>query len=143
MLLSGRSLTWFADQRVPGSGVQLAAKLPAGTTTLRLRARDRRGRVGSVARRLTIRSSLLQLTTLKVPEYVPAAARKLNVRVAASRAAIARLGGRSYRIGAAVKTISIAIPRGKARSTLRLRLAIRGLGDRRDAVRRTLALPRI
>jgi hypothetical protein len=45
--LAGTSLTWYAGNTRLGSGNELLATLPAGTTSITLAADDRRGQVGS------------------------------------------------------------------------------------------------
>ena len=73
--LRGRALTWFAGTKRLGTGERLRVQLPVGRTTLRLRARDARGRETVVTRTLTVDPVALRADRLQGPARVAAGAK--------------------------------------------------------------------
>jgi hypothetical protein len=112
--LTGRSLTWFAGTRRLGRGSRLRVRLPRGTRSLRLVARDRNGLAS--AARVAVRVTLpaLRIVSLRVPERVGRTASTMRVRIRTSAPATLAAGGRRYRLGRSARTVVVRLPRRPA-----------------------------
>jgi hypothetical protein len=128
--LRGRALTWFVGQRRVGQGERVQVRLPAGRVVLRLRARDRFGRVSTATRPVTVAPVQLQLRSLAAPEHVAAKARTIKVKVTTSTAAILRAGGRKFAVGPHARTMSIPLPRRPVTGILKVSLSLTARGVR-------------
>lgn len=121
--LGNRAIAWFAGRRSLGRGAQLTARLPAGRITLRAVARDRAGS-RTVTRSLRVAAVPLRLTSLQAPRSVPARARTVTVRIAASRAATLRASGRRVRVGTRSRRVVLRLPPRPARGPVRARFTL-------------------
>ena len=140
--LRGRSLTWFAGSERLGTGERLRAVLPAGRVTLRLRARDTRGRVTTAVRRLNVARVALRLRALRTPERVRRGARGVPITVGTSVTATLRAAGRSYEVGPRAQRIVLRLPVRPRVGVLRVPFTITAPGVRRPAVRETIIVLR-
>ncbi len=140
--LRSGSLTWFAGSRRLGTGERLRATLPAGRVTLRLRARDSRGRVVTAVRKLRVEPVTLQLRALRVPDRVGRGARSVALTVATTTPATLRSGGRSYRVGPRSRRILVLLPSNPKAGVLEVSLTITARGARQRALRETIAVLR-
>jgi hypothetical protein len=140
--LRAASLTWFAGPRRLGTGERLLATLPAGTIVLCLRARDHRGRVATVVRRLRIAPVALAIRALQAPQHVSRGTGQMTLRLATSTPAVLRIGRRSYDVGPRAGTLRVALPALPAVGVLRLKLTITARGPRQPALRETVIVLR-
>jgi hypothetical protein len=124
--LAGSRLTWFAGDRRLGRGNRLRVTLPAGSTVLRLVARDARGRTTTATRRVTVAPPPLEVTSLDVPDKVARGARTVKARLTTSTPATVTSGGRSYVLGARRTTIDVALPTKPTAGVLEPRITLRG-----------------
>ena len=128
--LRGRALTWFAGHRRLGTGESVRARLAAGRVTLRLVARDPRGRRAVATRRIRVAPPRLRLETLTAPRRVKRGARTIALRVKTSIAATLRAGGRRHRVGPRARRIVVRLPRRPAVGLLRVPVTLRARGGR-------------
>jgi hypothetical protein len=128
--LRGGSLTWFAGARRLGSGERLRTSLGVGRVTLRLRARDARGRVSTASLRVRVAPVMLQVRTLSAPDRVRRGARTVPVRVATSLPASLRAGGRTFRVGPVARTLAVPLPARPVSGVLRVALRVAVPGQR-------------
>lgn len=108
--LAGRALTWFAGSKRLGTGARIRARLPLGTRSLRLVARDRTGRTGVARVRVRVEAPQLRIVSLTVPLKVGPKARSVRVRIRTSASAALTAGGRRYRLRARRTTLTIRLP---------------------------------
>ena len=111
--ISQRSIEWTRKGKTilkRGTGT---VQLPAGTTTLVARARDRNGRIGTESIKVTVDPAKPRFTLLRGPKRVKATARRVELTVASTFPARLRLGGRRFELSAKKRTISLPLKRGK------------------------------
>ncbi len=121
--LNGRALRWYAGERLLGRGAKISATgLAPGRRTIRLVARDKRGRKGSATTQVSVIASAPAFLTLRAPSSLPRRARGLRIHVATSLPATLAIRGRRYRVDRRVRTIRVGVGRGTKRIVLRLQL---------------------
>ena len=125
--LNGRALRWYAGKRLLGRGAKISATgLAPGKRTIRLVARDKRGREGSATTQVSVIASAPAFLTLRAPSSLPRRARGLRIHVATSLPATLPIRGRRYRVDRRVRTIRVVVGRGT--KPIVLRLALRAFG---------------
>ena len=125
--LRGRALRWYAGKRLLGRGEKISATgLAPGKRTIRLVARDKRGREGSAITRVSVVASVPAFLTLRAPSSLPRRARGLRIRVATSLPATLTIRGRRYLVDRRVRMLRVGVGRGTQRIALRLRLSAFG-----------------
>ena len=122
--LTGRSLTWYAGRERLGTGARLRTRLPAGTTTLKLVARDVDGPGGQATLRVRVESRRLRLVSLRVPAKVSARTRTVTIRISASAASTLRAAGRGFRVSSRRTTLRIPLPARPRVGLLRVRFRL-------------------
>jgi len=136
--LDGRRMEWRAGRRLLGHGLRLsAARLPAGTTRITLRARDRLGRTARASVRVRVLAATPHLLSLKAPASVARGARSVALRVATTIPATLSIAGRRYAVGRSARRLRVALRPGRGDARLRLRISA---GGRTSAA--TLVIPR-
>lgn len=119
-----RSLQWRIGRRLVGrGGLVSVAGLAAGTHTIVLRARDRRGRVGTASTRVAVEPRPPQFTVLKAPRAVRRKARRVVLRVAAAFDSRLSVGRTRARVGRRPRKVAVRIAPGRGLLVLDLTLA--------------------
>jgi hypothetical protein len=141
--LRARALTWFAGRRRLGRGDHLAVRLPAGRVTLRLVARDARGRTSQTRQRVRVRPAPLRLVALDAPPRVGRRAKTVAVTLKTSAPATLRIADRRVRLGTRARRVAARLPARPKRGLLRLSYVIRLRGDvARGTLKGTLVILR-
>jgi hypothetical protein len=113
-------LSWFADRRQLGTGRRLRAKLPAGRSSLRLVARDARGRTGSARLRIAIAPRALRVEKLDGPFSVGRGARRATITIGASIPALLRIAGRRHHLARRTRRLRVRLPARPTAGLLRV-----------------------
>jgi len=126
--LGSRRLTWRLGRRVLGTGPNIAVRgMPAGRRRITLTAVDRFGRAGRAS--VTVRTTAARplFLVLAAPRTLGRRAQAVRVRLASSIAAsLTILGGsRPRRLVLGSTPITLRLPLGPGRRTVRLRLTLR------------------
>ncbi len=122
--LSGRSLKWMIGRRVLATGARVSLLgLPAGRPTLRVVARDRRGRETTASVRLRVQPVKPFFLAVKAPKRVTRRARSVRVRVASTVAAVLRGAGKPVAVNRKVRAVTVRVRPGS--KPLKLRLSLR------------------
>jgi hypothetical protein len=133
--LTGSRLRWFAGTRLVGRGESATATdLPAGRVRVRLVARDGRRRTGSASIVLRIKPARPLFRELSAPARVPRGARRVALRVETNVSAILRAGGRSFKVGPRMKSVSVPIRPGSGPLQVVLKLTAHGRSATRTLV---------
>jgi hypothetical protein len=139
--LGGRALTWYAGSRRLGTGPRLMATLPAGRLTVRLVARDDRGRTSVASERLVVTPVPLQILRLSAP--ATASDSRIQVQIATNEPAILRLRGRAYRVGPRPRRLSVSLPKRPRRGVVTMPLTLRARGPHQPAVQTAFTVYRL
>lgn len=122
-----RMLRWYLDKKFVATGRVGSVIRPApGTHTLRLVARDGRGRVGSANARVRVVAAEPAFLVLRAPAVLTRTATALTLRVATTLPAVLRIEGRDYTTGRATRAITIPVARRRDTLRLHLRLSANG-----------------
>jgi hypothetical protein len=133
--LRGRRLQWFLGRKRLGRGSSISVLgLPPGRRTIRLVARDRRGRKASARVRVRVIGAAPQFLDVRAPRKLSPRARRLRLRVAATIPARLRIGRQRYRVGRRLKKLTVRVKRGRSPLVLKLRLS----SGRKGTVRKLL-----
>jgi hypothetical protein len=119
-------LTWVAGRRVLGHGRQVSTQLAPGPQAIRLVARDRSGRAGSAVVHVRVTSVAPHVLDVRLPAALRRSAHRLTFRLATTIPATATVGGKRFRLGRALRTLSVAVAPGRATLRLPLRLEASG-----------------
>ncbi len=132
--LAASRLTWFDGKRRIGQGAALSVKgLGPGTHTIRVEARDGRGRVGRATVNVRVLPAAPRLVIHSLPKKLSAQASRLRLRLSATLPAIVTATGKGVRtrrirgqVGPRPRTATLAIRPGK--SPMRVVLRARAFG---------------
>jgi hypothetical protein len=124
-VLTGKRLTWFAGKRRIGRGDSLSVTdLPPGTQTIRLVARDARGRRGSAQVRIKVQAVAPTFLRLDAPAKVSKTARSVTLTIASSLRARFSAGKVRKAVGRKAKRVRVPIKAGQP--TIGVRLTAHG-----------------
>lgn len=130
--LTGRSLKWMIGTRVLATGARVSLLgLPAGRPTLRVVARDRRGRETTASVRLRVQPVKPFFLTLKAPAKVTRRAKSVTLRVASTVAAVLRGAGRPVAVDRTARVVTVPVRPGS--KPVKLTLSLRSGGLRTNA----------
>lgn len=124
--LSGKRLRWYDGKRFLGTGTTLAINgLRPGKRTLRLRAKDAHGRVGTAKAVVRVTAVAPQFLEVRAPAKLSATAHKLTLRVSATVPAVLRagLGRKRTIVDRHLRKVVVRIKPGSGPLTVKLRLA--------------------
>ncbi len=125
--LTGRHLKWYAGRRLLARGELLTVSgLPAGTTAIRLIATDTHGRSSQAQLRFKVKAIRATFLLARASMRVSPHTRQVRIMVAATTAAVLKIGGARYRVDRRRRTITIAVRPG--RSTLQLKYSLSSPG---------------
>src|SRR5204863_9361976 len=121
-----------------GTGARLNVRLPAGRYTLRLVARDARGRRGVAQIGARVPAPRLQLLDIRFAKSVKRGTRSLVVWLRASAPATLRAARRRYRVDAHLRRIVVALPKRPVRGIIRLPVTLTPRAGSTGEVRGTI-----
>jgi hypothetical protein len=125
--LQDRHLRWLVDGTTLGTGAtKTAVALPPGTDRITLLATDPRGRRESASLTIHVRAVRLPFLRLRVPARIGTRARRLTIRASSALVATLRLGRRNLTLGTAAKAITLKVAPGRRPLLLRLLVSARG-----------------
>jgi hypothetical protein len=136
--LAGKRLSWFDGKHLLGRGERIATTgLHAGKRSVRLVARDARGRKSSAA--VVVRVTPVQplFLKLKAPRTLGRTAKRVKLVVAATVPSTLKAGGRKFDVSRRSRTVSVPVATGKKPLKLTLKLVAGGI-----TTRVTLTIPR-
>jgi hypothetical protein len=136
--LRGRRLTWFVGRRRAGSGNAASVLgLHPGNVTIRLVARDSRGRHGVRSVRVRVLAVTPRLLAAGAPRRISPRARSVTLRILASVPSRLTIGRRHFAVGRRARRVRVAVRPGAGALQLTLRLS----AGRRASVAR-IVIPR-
>jgi hypothetical protein len=126
--LQGRHLRWLVDGTTLGTGVTVTAVvLPPGADRITLLATDPRGRSASASLTIHVSAVRLPFLRLRVPARIGTRARRLTIRASSALVTTLRLGRRNLTLGTAAKVITLKVAPGRRPLLLRLEVSARGV----------------
>ena len=125
--IAASRLFWFDGHRRIGGGLHAVAFRPApGWHTIRLVARDGRGRTGRASVRIRVLAVAPRLLDLRAPASVGRRATRLGFAVATTIPATLTVSGRRYSVGRTLRRVHIPILPGRGIVRVPLLLAADG-----------------
>lgn len=125
--VAANRLVWFDGRVQVGRGARAVVFRPGpGRHTIRLVARDARGRSGSASVRIRVFAVAPHLLDLRAPAYVGRRATRLAFAVATTIPATLTAGGRRYAVGRTLRRVQLSIRPGRAILRVPLRLVAGG-----------------
>ena len=128
--LGRRALRWFDGRRQIGRGERTSVLLRPGRRSLRLRARDRRGRVQQARARVRVIPVKPRFVVLGAPARIRRKARFVRLRVASSVVGTLAVGRQRFPVDRRARRYRVRVRRGRKPVVLRPRLRSGGRSTR-------------